>query len=331
MPDLYVNVDIALTAVPVNRYPLIDDTDFTTIEESVAYNATGMDLNWNFMETDGTYSHTNVVPTTGSNHDWTHQGNGMYTLEIPDTGGTINNVTEGVGWFTGICDGVLAWSGPTICFRAAQMNNSLINGNDKLQVDAHQISGDTDAATNAEAFFNGTGYNASNSTIGTVTTLTGHTAQTGDNYARLGAPAGASVSADIAAVKTDSAAILVDTGTTLDGKIDTIDTNVDAILVDTDTTIPALIAALNDLSAANVNAEVADVINTDTYTEVSAGAPTDTPTLSGMIRELYWAWKNKKTITSSTLTIRNSADSATLHTATVSDDSTTFEKGEFGA
>lgn len=35
----------------------------------------------------------------------------------------------------------------------------------------------------------------------TVTTLTGHTAQTGDNYARLGAPAGASVSADIAAIE----------------------------------------------------------------------------------------------------------------------------------
>lgn len=38
-------------------------------------------------------------------------------------------------------------------------------------------------------------------TIGTVTTLTGHTAQTGDAFARLGAPAGASVSADIAAIE----------------------------------------------------------------------------------------------------------------------------------
>jgi hypothetical protein len=37
-------------------------------------------------------------------------------------------------------------------------------------------------------------------TIPTVATLTGHTAQTGDAFARLGAPAGASVSADVAAV-----------------------------------------------------------------------------------------------------------------------------------
>lgn len=37
--------------------------------------------------------------------------------------------------------------------------------------------------------------------------------QTGDNYTRLGAPAGSSVSADVAAVKSDTGAILVDTGT----------------------------------------------------------------------------------------------------------------------
>lgn len=39
------------------------------------------------------------------------------------------------------------------------------------------------------------------------------TAQTGDSYARLGAPAGASVSADVAAVKAETAAIVDDTGT----------------------------------------------------------------------------------------------------------------------
>jgi len=46
-----------------------------------------------------------------------------------------------------------------------------------------------------------------------ATDYSGNTVQTGDAYARLGAPAGASVSADVAAVKSDSAAILDDTGT----------------------------------------------------------------------------------------------------------------------
>ena len=39
-------------------------------------------------------------------------------------------------------------------------------------------------------------------------------------FTRLGAPAGASVSADVAAVKTDTTAILVDTGSTLDDLVD---------------------------------------------------------------------------------------------------------------
>ena len=47
--------------------------------------------------------------------------------------------------------------------------------------------------------------------IPTVTTLTGHTAQTGDCFDRLGAPAGVSVSADVAAVKGETATILADT------------------------------------------------------------------------------------------------------------------------
>jgi len=41
-------------------------------------------------------------------------------------------------------------------------------------------------------------------TVATVSTLTGHTVQTGDNFVRLGSPAGASVSADIADLPTVS-------------------------------------------------------------------------------------------------------------------------------
>lgn len=65
--------------------------------------------------------------------------------------------------------------------------------------------------------------------VPTVSTLTGHTAQTGDAYARLGAPAGASLSADVAAVKVDTAAILVDTGTTLQAELDGIQADTEDI------------------------------------------------------------------------------------------------------
>lgn len=48
--------------------------------------------------------------------------------------------------------------------------------------------------------------------VGTLASGT-HTAQSGDAYARLGAPVGASISGDIAAVKAETAAIVADTGT----------------------------------------------------------------------------------------------------------------------
>jgi len=73
----------------------------------------------------------------------------------------------------------------------------------QVTADVTAISGDAAAANNAESFFDGTGYAGTNNVIPTVTTLTGHTPQTGDSYARLGAPAGASVSADIADIDTE--------------------------------------------------------------------------------------------------------------------------------
>jgi hypothetical protein len=121
------DVDAALAEVPVNVAPLIDNGDFKTIEATVAYNAAGMALYWHFTTCAGATTATAVTPTTSGTYDWAHQAQGMYTIEIPASGGaSINNDTEGFGYFTGVCDGVLPWRGPTLCFRAAGLNNLLI-------------------------------------------------------------------------------------------------------------------------------------------------------------------------------------------------------------
>lgn len=84
--------------------------------------------------------------------------------------------------------------------------------------DLKAIAGDEQSATDLKDFADA-GYDpATNKVQGvlltdTVTTYTGNTPQTGDSFARLGAPAGASHAADIAAVKGDTAATLADTGT----------------------------------------------------------------------------------------------------------------------
>lgn len=128
MPDLWLDVDAALAEVPVNISPLLDDTDFKTREEAVAYDAAGMELIWHFTTTAGATSATVVTPTTGGDYDWAHQDGAMYTIEMTASGGaSANNDTEGVGWFTGVADGVVPWRGPTIGFRAVAINNALID------------------------------------------------------------------------------------------------------------------------------------------------------------------------------------------------------------
>jgi len=84
-----------------------------------------------------------------------------------------------------------------------------------------------DALTSALTTAGSIGKKLADWVVGTIDTYTGNTKQTGDSFVRLGAPAGASVSADVAAVKADTAAILVDTGTTLEADLDAIlaDTN----------------------------------------------------------------------------------------------------------
>lgn len=196
MPDLWVDVDAAVV-VPVNLLALLDDTDFKTRETAIAFNAAGMDLVWNFVTSAGVVTQTAVTPTSGGSYDWTHLGDGLYTIEIPaSAGASINNDTEGYGWFSGLVTGVLPWRGPVIGFRRAALNDMLIDGGTastnlerffdgtgyaggtiKQDANLAQISGDTAAADNAEAWFDGTGYASPNSSlgvVGSVGTVTGN-------------------------------------------------------------------------------------------------------------------------------------------------------------
>jgi hypothetical protein len=134
MPDMFLDVDVAVE-VPVSLMPLIDDTDFKTRKTAVVYNAAGMDVVWNFVTSAGVVTQTAVTPTSGGVYDWTHKGDGIYTIEIPASGGgSINNDTEGYGWFSGFATGILPWRGPVVGFRAAALNNALCDGGASLSV-----------------------------------------------------------------------------------------------------------------------------------------------------------------------------------------------------
>ena len=128
MSDIWMDVDAAVT-VPVNILPLIAVADFKAVLASETYNEAGLELIWNFVTTAGVQTHVAVTPTdTAGVYDWVNVGHGMYNIEIPASGGaSANNDTEGFGWFTGVATDALPWRGPIIGFRAAGLNNLLID------------------------------------------------------------------------------------------------------------------------------------------------------------------------------------------------------------
>jgi hypothetical protein len=88
------------------------------------------------------------------------------------------------------------------------------------------------------------------------------------------------------------------------------------------------VGSLAAQAKADVNAEVVDAFATDTYAEPAQGAPGATISLAAKIGYLFKAWRNKITQTATQYSLYND-DAATIdHKASVSDDATTYTKGE---
>jgi hypothetical protein len=83
-----------------------------------------------------------------------------------------------------------------------------------------------------------------------------------------------------------------------------------------------------DGAAAMVNAEVDRALVTTTYAEPAA-VPAAASSIKDKINWLFALARNKGTQTSTTKTLRNDADGADIASSTISDDSTTFTRGEW--
>lgn len=94
-----------------------------------------------------------------------------------------------------------------------------------------------------------------------------------------------------------------------------------------DDAILAAIAALNNLSAAQVNAELLDVLNTDTFAELSA-PPAANSTLAAKLTWLFMWARNKATETATQRKLYADNNTTVVSTETVGDDGTTFTKAK---
>jgi len=81
-------------------------------------------------------------------------------------------------------------------------------------------------------------------------------------------------------------------------------------------------------TASEINAEVVDVLKTDTSTLPGQESPSATPTIEEMITWLYKFLRNKSTQSGTQMSVYNDAGDTVDHKATVGDDGTTFTRGE---
>lgn len=246
------------TAFTFRIGPFLDSTDGVTAETALSIAQADIQISKN----GGAFAQTSATPTT------THDADGWYQCPLTATDtGTLGPLTVQI-----VMSGALpVWEHFMVV--PANVYDSLVGGSDTLQADVTQVSGsavstttaqlgvnvvqvsgDATAANNLEADYDGTGYNKSNSTIGTTTTNTDMVAA---------APTAAAV-AD--AVWDEAKSGHVAAGS-----------------------FGEEVQSHSTLTAANVNSEVVDVLKTDTIAQLSQGAPPTTPTFEEAVMYLYSA------------------------------------------
>lgn len=168
-------------------------------------------------------------------------------------------------------------------------------------VNAIQISGDSTAADNAEAFFDGTGY------VGGTAKLTVDVAKW--NGTTVATPATAGYPA---------VTIKDGTGT---GEIDTSSGAVASV------TTAGTCSALGATAKTDVNTEMLDVLTVDTVAELSA-CPAATATLRDKITFLFEYFRHKVTASTTATTMYKDDGSTPLCTNAISDSGSLFTRGE---
>lgn len=160
--------------------------------------------------------------------------------------------------------------------------------------DIRSIGGSDTAADNLLSDYDGTGYNKSNSTIGTATVAGSVTGNVGGNVA---------------------------------GSVGSVTGAVGSVTGNVGGNVTGSVGSLATQAKADVNAEVLDVMATDTFAEPSA-VPAATASLKDMLHYLFSWRRNRKTQTATTMTLRNDANTGNIATSAVSDDGTTLEIAE---
>lgn len=228
-------VTTTTTATNLTNLPSIPSNWLTAA--GIAASALNGKGDWNVGKTGYSLTATTGLGNQTANITGNLSGSvGSVTGAVGSVTGSVGSVTGAVGSVTGNVGGSVASVTGAVGSVTSNVNAVLVNGahggaaatltlggaGGLTATHTGNTTGSVGSVTGAVGSVTGavgsvTGSvgsvigNVGGNVVGSVGSVVGHTPQTGDAFARLGAPAGASVSADVAAVKSQTAAIEVDT------------------------------------------------------------------------------------------------------------------------
>lgn len=316
---------------------IIDSTDGTP-ETGVVFNTTGIDL-WYRRPAAAHSSITEVTQTEGGAHTdggFVHISDGYYRLDLPDAavatgadyvdvGGTVTGMIV-LGGRIRLVDDISVDSNGRVELQPAQpavtFTSMTITGTFDIN-DGIEVSRSTSNQPAIVATGNGSGDGMS-LTGGTTgrgldITASGNEAMravtsSGSNNGVLMSAQG--VGSGLRCASTSGAGLeAAGSGTndfngTLTGDV------------------TGSVGSNLELGPSEVNAEVVDALNVDTYSEPGQGAPGVSISLAQKISYLYKAWRNRSTQTSTDYSLYADDGTTVDQTATVSDNGTTADKSE---
>jgi hypothetical protein len=195
-----------------------------------------------------------------------------------------------------------------------------------VNADTVRISGDATSADNLEAYTDGTTPQPVN-----VTQVSGDATAADNLEAALDGTGGVTITAALTgAITGNITGNLSGSVGSVSGAVGSVTGAVGSVTGNVGGNVTGTVGSLAAQAKADVNAEVLDVLNTDTFAEPGQGAPGTTVSLVTKVGFLYKAWRNRSTQTANEYALY--ADNATTkdQEAIVGDDGTTFDRGEVG-
>lgn len=256
-----------------------------------------------------------------------HDANGWYRVPLNTT--DVATVGRLIAKFDDAAIHLPVWHEFTVV--PANVYDSLVGGTDALQVHANEITADlinstaiASAAIADQAVVSVAG-NVDGNVVGSVASVSGSVGSIAANGLNsTSVKSGALAGETIAAVSGNVAGNVVGTVASVTGNVDG---NIAGSVASVSGNVTGSVGSLAAQAKTDVNAEVVDVIKTDTIAEQAQGVPPATPTLEQAAGYLYMALRNEVTVDANDKTFANDAGTV-IHKKALSDDATTYTEAK---